>query len=114
MAYKVPGCNVHASTIDSRIKLLKRMFHALVEIRGPTYSGFGWNDEEKFIIAQKESHLAANDLLNISFPRYDELWYVFDKDHAIGGQAKTFGDVGSNDLTGYATFSTDVVLDMEF
>ncbi|KAA0055438.1 retrotransposon protein [Cucumis melo var. makuwa] len=40
MAFKILGCNIHASTIDSRIKLMKRMFHALAEMRGPTCSGF--------------------------------------------------------------------------
>ena len=46
MAFKIPGCNIHASTIDSRIKLMKRMFYALLEMCGLMCSGFGWNDEK--------------------------------------------------------------------
>uniref|UniRef100_A0A9I9E5K4 Retrotransposon protein n=1 Tax=Cucumis melo TaxID=3656 RepID=A0A9I9E5K4_CUCME len=34
MAFKIPGCNIHASTFDSRIKLMKRMFHAPVVVFG--------------------------------------------------------------------------------
>ncbi|KAA0052026.1 retrotransposon protein [Cucumis melo var. makuwa] len=92
MALKIPGSNIYASTIDSRIKLLKRMFHSIAEMRGPTCSGFGWNDEQKCIVVEKEffdnwSHPAAKGLLNKSFPHYDELSYVFGKDRARGGRA---------------------------
>ncbi|KAA0054345.1 retrotransposon protein [Cucumis melo var. makuwa] len=114
MAFKIPGCNIHASTIDSRIKLLKRMFHALAEMRGPNCSGFGWNDEKKCIVAEKESHPAAKGLLNKSFVHYDELSYVFGKDRATGGRAEIFADIGSNDPAGYDAFVADAAPDTNF
>ncbi|KAA0040938.1 retrotransposon protein [Cucumis melo var. makuwa] len=104
------GSNVHASTIDSRIKLLKRMFHALTEMRGPTCSGFGWNDEQKYIVAEKEvfddlvkSHPAAKGLLNKSFLHYDELSYMFEKDRATAGRSRLLRMLGQTILLGTRT-----------
>ncbi|KAA0052358.1 putative nuclease HARBI1 [Cucumis melo var. makuwa] len=120
MAFKILGSNVHASTIDSRIKLLKRMFHAIAEMRDPTCSGFRWNDEQKCIVAEKEvfdnwvNHPAAKGLLNKSFPHYDELSYVFGKDRATGGRAESSADVRSNDPAGYEPFAADVAPNTDF
>uniref|UniRef100_A0A9I9EJW8 Myb/SANT-like domain-containing protein n=1 Tax=Cucumis melo TaxID=3656 RepID=A0A9I9EJW8_CUCME len=121
MAFKISDCNIHASTIDSRIKLMKRMFHALAEMRGPNCSSFGWNDERKCIVAEKEvfddwvkSHSAAKGLLNKSFVHYDELSYVFGKDHATGGRAESFANIGSNDPAGYDVFAADAAPDTNF
>ncbi|KAL0541518.1 hypothetical protein IC582_021570 [Cucumis melo] len=108
MAEKLPGCQVRATTvIDCRIKTLKRTFQAIAEMRGPSCSGFGLNDEEKCIVAEKElfdnwvrSHPAAKELLNKPFPYYDELTYVFGRDRATGRFAETFADVGSNESGG--------------
>ncbi|KAA0062744.1 retrotransposon protein [Cucumis melo var. makuwa] len=104
MIEKLPGCRVCATTIiDCRIKKLKQTFHATADMRGPACSGFGWNDEEKCIIVEKElfdkwvrSHLAAKGLLNKPFPYYDERTYVFDRERTTGRFAETFVNVGSN------------------
>ncbi|KAL4038216.1 hypothetical protein IC575_001824 [Cucumis melo] len=108
MAEKLSGCQVRATTvIDCRIKTLKRTFQAIVEMRGPACSGFGWNDEEKRIIAEKElfdnwvrSHPVAKGLLNKPFAYYNELTYVFGRDRATSRFAETFADVGSNEPGG--------------
>ncbi|KAA0032819.1 retrotransposon protein [Cucumis melo var. makuwa] len=112
MVEKLPGCQVRATTvIDCRIKTLKRTFLAIPKMRGPACSGFGWNDEEKYIIAKKElfdnwvrSHPTTKGLLNKPFPYFDKLTYVFDRDKATGRFAETFVDVGSNEPGGYNRF----------
>ncbi|KAL0551716.1 hypothetical protein IC582_010805 [Cucumis melo] len=112
MAEKLPGCQVHTTTIiDYRIKTLKQTFQAIAEMRELECSGFGWNDEQKCIIAKKElfdnwvrSHPAAKGFLNKPFPYYDELTYVFGRDRATGRFAETFADVGSNEPSEYDEF----------
>ncbi|KAA0058222.1 retrotransposon protein [Cucumis melo var. makuwa] len=112
MVEKLPRCRVRATTvIDYRIKTLKQTFQAIAKMRGPARSGFGWNDEEKCIIVEKELfdnwvrlHPTAKRLLNKPFSYYDELTYVFDRDRVTGRFTETFADVGSNDPSGYEGF----------
>ncbi|TYK05448.1 retrotransposon protein [Cucumis melo var. makuwa] len=61
-----------------------------------------------------KSHLLTKGLLNKSFPHYDELSYVFGKDHVTEGRTETFVDVGSTNPVGYETFTVDAAPDMDF
>ncbi|KAL0559054.1 hypothetical protein IC582_003643 [Cucumis melo] len=108
IAEKLLGCQVRATiVIDCRIKTLKRTFQAIAEMWGLACSGFGWNDEEKCFIAEKElfdnwvrSHPTVKGLLNKPFPYYDKLTYVFGRDRATDRSTETFADVGSNEPDG--------------
>ncbi|KAL0553708.1 hypothetical protein IC582_007611 [Cucumis melo] len=107
MAFKIPGCNIHASTIDSRIKLMKRMFYALLEMCGLMCKKEVFDNWVK-------SHPAAKGLLNKLFVHYDELSYVFGKDRSTGGRVESFADIGSNDPAGYDAFAADAAPDTDF
>ncbi|KAK2655620.1 hypothetical protein Ddye_008672 [Dipteronia dyeriana] len=54
MCDKIPSCGLRAQPhIDSRIKLLKKQYHAISEMLGPSASGFGWNDDLKCVVIGK-------------------------------------------------------------
>ncbi|XLS51529.1 hypothetical protein HN51_012206 [Arachis hypogaea] len=73
---KIPGCDLKANPhIQSRMKLLKGQYFAIVEMMGMAGSGFSWNDKDKIIVVErqifnkwKRSHPNANGLYNILFP----------------------------------------------
>ena len=52
---KLPRCGLKASPhIESKVKVLKKHYFAIVEMMGPTACGFGWNDKDKMIVVEKE------------------------------------------------------------
>ncbi|PON69808.1 Myb/SANT-like domain containing protein [Parasponia andersonii] len=98
---KIPRCGLKAQPhIDSRIKILKKQFHAISEMLGHCGGRFEWNAEDKCIVADKnvyeewvKSHPTAKGLRYRSFPYYDELGVVFGKDRATGQGAMGFSDM---------------------
>ncbi|XLR57811.1 hypothetical protein S83_008483, partial [Arachis hypogaea] len=88
------------SHIESRVKLLKRQYFAIVEMMGTVGSRFGWDDKDKMIVVErqifnewKSSHPNANGLYNKSFPHFEELGITFGKYRAQGGNAKNITQV---------------------
>ena len=54
MNAKIPSCGLKAQPhIDSRVKMLKKQYNAIIEMLGPSASGFNWNDDLKCIVAEK-------------------------------------------------------------
>ncbi|KAK2659316.1 hypothetical protein Ddye_005849 [Dipteronia dyeriana] len=95
---KIPGYGLRSQPqIDSRIKLLKKQYHAISEMLGPSANGFWWNDDLKCVVVEKNvfdewSHPTAKGLRNKLFPHYEELGIVFEKDHANGQGAMGFSE----------------------
>ncbi|KAL8099541.1 hypothetical protein AgCh_031980 [Apium graveolens] len=95
MLRKLPGCDKKAKPhIESRVKLLRRHYDAIAEMLSPNASGFGWNDEGKFVTCPQsvwddwvKSHPNATSLRNKPFPFFDELGRIFGKDRAMGNEA---------------------------
>ena len=55
MEKKLPGCGIKASPhIESRYKTLRRQYWAIDDMLGPNASGFGWNDNEKMVVVEKQ------------------------------------------------------------
>ncbi|KAA0036528.1 retrotransposon protein [Cucumis melo var. makuwa] len=60
----------------------------------------------------KEEEASLVELVNTGGWRSDN--GTFCPDHAMGAQAETFVDVGSNDPTGHKAFVVDIVPDIDF
>ncbi|KAK8482303.1 hypothetical protein V6N11_047134 [Hibiscus sabdariffa] len=103
LATKLPTAQIRANPhIESRVKLLKRQYNALSEMLN-IGSGFGWNEEEKCLTAPKDvfddwvrSHPIVVGLRNKSFPFFDDLAQIFEKERATGAAAETTADAVEN------------------
>ncbi|XP_020535051.1 uncharacterized protein LOC110009471 [Jatropha curcas] len=100
MKEKIPNCQMKANPhIESRVKILRSKYHAIVEMRGSRCSGFGWNERDKCITCDDDvwenwvkCHWDAVGLRNKPFPFYNELDYVYEKDRATGEGAENQTD----------------------
>ncbi|KAA0036124.1 retrotransposon protein [Cucumis melo var. makuwa] len=120
---RMVSCSLTTTVIESRIKLLKKTFQAIEEMRGPTGSGFGWNDNVKCIITERVHHHRegrvrslgpVKGLLNKPFPHCEALSYVFEKDRATGVRVETFADIGSNVSADNDNVPVEDGINMEF
>ncbi|KAK8490605.1 hypothetical protein V6N11_038063 [Hibiscus sabdariffa] len=113
---KLPTAQIRANPhIESRVKLLKRQYNALSEMLN-IGSGFGWNEEEKCLIAPKDvfddwvrSHPTAAGLRNKPFSFFDDLVQIFGKERATGTAAETTADAVENLVMEDNTFLVEVM-----
>ncbi|XP_038889264.1 uncharacterized protein At2g29880-like [Benincasa hispida] len=99
---KIPSCSIRLSTIECKVRFLKRQYCAIVEMLSNACNGFGWNDEFKCVQVEKEvfdvwvwSHPNVKGLRHKPFPHCDELSIVFGKDRATSEGSKTPFDQAS-------------------
>ncbi|XP_019107593.2 uncharacterized protein At2g29880 [Beta vulgaris subsp. vulgaris] len=101
MKQKMPECEKKAKPhIESRVKLLRKQYDAISEMLSASASGFGWNDEGKFVTCPQtvwnkwiKSHQNAIGLRNKPFPFFDELGKIFGKDKTVGNESGNVHDV---------------------
>ncbi|XP_074300362.1 uncharacterized protein LOC141631614 [Silene latifolia] len=90
MEQKLPGCGKKAKPhIESRVMTLRKHYDAITDMLSPQASGFGWNDEGKFVTCEQsvwdnwlKSHKNAASLRNRPFPLIEEIGRIWGKDRA--------------------------------
>ncbi|KAJ6828124.1 ribose-5-phosphate isomerase [Iris pallida] len=78
---------------------MKKQYCAIAEMLGPNASGFGWNDELKCVMCDKDifqdwvkSHPNTKGLRNKPFLYYDDLGAIFGKNRTRGEAAEGSAD----------------------
>ncbi|KAK5838120.1 hypothetical protein PVK06_006847 [Gossypium arboreum] len=87
--------------LESRIRTLKRDWSIVYDmLSGKNNSGFGWDEHRQLVVAEDavwnsyiNSHKEAAQFKHHSFPYYDQLTAIYEKDRATGKDAQTAADI---------------------
>ncbi|WVZ80082.1 hypothetical protein U9M48_027588 [Paspalum notatum var. saurae] len=99
LAKRLPNAQIKADPhIQSKLKTMKKLLSYILDIQ-QNGSGFGWDDERKMVVGNKEefsgwakSRPGAAALYMKPFVNYDQLCEIYATDLANGGKAKGPGD----------------------
>ncbi|PPD83716.1 hypothetical protein GOBAR_DD19343 [Gossypium barbadense] len=87
--------------IESRIRCLKREWSVVYDmLNGQNNSCFGWDEHRQLVVAEDavwesyvKSHKEASQFRHRSFPYYNQLTAIYERDRATGKDAQTAADV---------------------
>ncbi|KAL6624579.1 hypothetical protein ACP70R_031900 [Stipagrostis hirtigluma subsp. patula] len=99
LAKKLPNAQIKADPhIQSKVKTLKKQLSWILDIQ-QYGSGFGWDDDRKMVVGDKEAFMewaksrnGAAALYLKPFPNYDKLCEIYASDLAKGSAAKGPGE----------------------
>ncbi|XAR70579.1 hypothetical protein NMG60_11027480 [Bertholletia excelsa] len=108
MEQKAPGCGIKGKPhIQSRLKTMKTDWQTVYDmVYGQNTSGFGWDNENKCITAEKEvweAYIKSNKRAALfrgkTLPHFDDLCIIWGKDRATGKDAQSVEDILEEERT---------------